>query len=83
VPKGCRAALVVLMWNSCCLMHRILIRLSRSGTAASIRIWPIISLTILANLKRKFINPLIICVPNNRYCGPFSKRLNSNYNAFH
>jgi len=82
-PKDCRDDSAVLMWNGCRLMHRILIRSSRSGTAANIRIWPIIFPKILANLKRKFVNPSVICVPNNHYYDPFSKRLNLNYESFH
>lgn len=82
-PKDCRDDSAVLMWNGCRLMHRILIRSSRSGTAASIRTWPIIFPKILANLKRKFVNPSVVCVGNNHYYYLFSKRLNSNYDAFH
>ena len=47
VPNDCRNDSAALMWNGCRLMHRILIRLSRSGTTASIRTWPIIFLKIL------------------------------------
>ena len=82
-PKDCRDDSAVLMWNGCRLMHRILIRSSRSGTAASIRTWLIIFPKILANLKRKFVNPSVICVPNNHYYDLFSKRLNLNYESFH
>ena len=82
-PKDCRDDSAALMWNGCRLMHRILIRSSRFGTAASIRTWPIIFPKILANLKRKFVSPSVICVPNNHYYDLFSKRLNLNYDAFH
>ena len=82
-PKDCRDDSIALMWNGCRLMHRILIRSSRFGTTASIRIWPIIFPKILTNLKRKFANPLIICVLNNHYYDLFSKRPNLNYDAFH
>lgn len=82
-PKDCRDDSAALMWNGCRLMHRILIRSSRFGTAANIRTWPIIFPKILANLKRKFVNPSVICVPNNHYYDLFSKRLNLNYESFH
>ena len=64
VPKDCRDDSAVLMWNGCRLMHRISMRSSRFGTAASIRTWPIIFPKILPNLERKFVNPSVICVPN-------------------
>lgn len=83
VLRGCRDDLAGLMWNGCLLMHRISIRSSRSGTAANIRTWPIIFLGILPNLERKFVNPSVICIPNNHYYDPFSKRLNLNYDVFH
>ena len=82
-PKDCRDDSAALMWNDCRLMPRILIRSSRSGTAANIQTWPIIFPKILVNLKRKFVNPSVICVPNNHYYDPFLKRLNLNYDAFH
>ena len=82
-PKDCIDDSAALMWNGCRLMHRILIRSSRFGTAANIRTWPIIFPKILPNLEKKFVYPSIICVPNNHYYDPFSKRLNLNYDAFH
>ena len=80
--RGCRNDSAGLMWNGCHPMHRISIRSSKSGIAASIRTWPTIFPKILLSLKRKCLNPSIICVLNNHYYDPFSKRLNLNYDSF-
>ena len=69
--------------NGCRLMHRSLIRWSRSGITASIATWPIIFRKMYMSLRKLFILPSSICVHKNLYYVLSLRKPNLIYDLFH
>lgn len=69
--------------NGCRLMHRSLIRLSRSGITASIVTLPIIFRMTYMSLRKLFVLPSTICVHKNLCYVLSLRKLILKYDSFH
>ena len=69
--------------SGCRLMHRSLIRLSRSGITASIATLPIIFRMMYMSLRKLFVLPSTICVHKNLCYVLSLRKLSLKYDSFH